>query len=239
MINKIKTKILPLYRQLLEENTFKDICTFSFQWGKNYPFEEKAGILFVGKAVNSWVTEETNVEKIFDLDYSDRIFARDDQMEWINNSDGNTKGYNTRKSAFWRVAKKVAETFYPEKWYENVAWTNLYKIAPAAGGNPNGRLQKKQREYCFSILEKEIEILTPQYVIMLTSGWEWSFLRYLNDNKEVHVVGTKSWGEYTTTMTQINGVNYIFSHHPQGKKEWDHRNAIVELMDEYKLTAKK
>jgi hypothetical protein len=238
MINKIKTEILPLYKSLLEENTFKDICTFSFQWGKNYPFDDKAGILFVGKAVNSWVTEETDVEKIFDINNSERIFARDDQMEWVNNLSGNIEGYNTRKSAFWRVVKRVSETFYPKNWYDNVAWTNLYKIAPFSGGNPNGKLQKAQREYCFSILKKEIEILTPQYVIMLTSGWEWSFLRYLNDNKEVHVVETKNWGKYTTSTTQINGVNYIFSQHPQGKKEWDHRNAIVELIDEQALNTK-
>lgn len=105
----------------------------------------------------------------------DRIFARNDQIEWVNNLSGNTKGYNTRKSAFWRLIKKVAITYYPDKWYSNNAWTNLYKIAPWKDCNPSRKLQNAQRKYCFELLKNEIEILSPKYVIMLTSGWEWPF----------------------------------------------------------------
>lgn len=236
MTNEIRNNILPLYKNLLEENSFKDICTFSFQWGKNYPFDQKSGFLFIGKAVNGWITNETDVTRLFDIENPERIFARQDQMEWVNNLSGNTKGYNTRKSAFWRLIKKVSETYYPEKWYSNIAWTNLYKVAPYKGGNPNGKLQNTQRKYCFDILKKEIEILTPKYVIFLTSGLESSFVKHLNGNEQLNIIDEKFWGKYKTTLTEIDGIRYIISHHPQGKNEWSHRNVIVELINENKNT---
>lgn len=231
MTDKIKNNIFPIYKKLLEDNSFEDICTFSFQWGRDYPFNNNSGFLFVGKAVNGWVTNETDVTKLFDQANPERIFARKDQMEWVNNLSGNTNGYNTRKSAFWRLIKKVSEEYYPEKWYSNIAWTNLYKIAPWNGGNPNGKLQNSQRKYCFDLLKKEIEFLLPKYVVLLTSGWEEAFLNHLIDNEKMNFVGEKKWGKYKTSMIKINGINYIISHHPQGKKEWEHQKAIVELID--------
>ncbi len=229
---EIKKIIFPIYENLFKDISLKDICSFCFQWGKDYPFGKNSGFLFIGKAVNGWITNETDLAKLFDLTNPDRIFARKDQIEWVNNLSGNTKGYNTRKSAFWRLIKKVSETYYPEKWYSNIAWTNLYKIAPWGGGNPNRKLQNAQRKYCFELLKKEIEILSPKYVIMLTSGWEWSFIKFLNNNEEICFVGEKKWGKYKTSMIEINGIKFIISHHPQGKNEKNHQKAIVELIKE-------
>ncbi len=232
-VNEIKKSIFPIYKNLLEDNTFNEICTFCFQWGKDYPFDRNLGILFVGKAVNGWITNETDAQQLFDTENPDRIFARNDQMEWVNSHSGITSGYNTRKSAFWRLIKKVSETYYPERWYSSIAWTNLYKIAPFKGGNPNGKLQYTQRKYCFDILKREIEILTPKYVIFLTSGWEWPFIKYLNGNGKAKIIDEKLWNnKYKTTMLEVNRTRFIVSYHPQGKKEWNHRNAIIELIDE-------
>lgn len=232
MTDEIKNNIFPIYEKLLNENSFKDVCTFCLQWGKNFPLEKKKGLLFVGKSVNGWVTYDTDAKRLFDIHNPDRIFAREDQMEWINNLSGNTDGYNTKKSAFWRLLKKVSKKYYSNEWYSNIAWTNLYKIAPWKGGNPSGKLQAIQHEYCFELLKKEVEILSPEYVILLTSGWEWSFLKYLNDYKELRISSEKVWGKYKTSILEIKGVKFILSQHPQGKKEWKHMNAIVELINE-------
>ena len=234
MTKEIKDGILPVYEKLLNKNTFTNICTFAVQWGKNFPSENKTGLLFIGKAVNGWVTNETNVEKLFDQENSDRIFARKDQMEWVDNLSGNTKGYNTRKSAFWRVIKKVAMSYYPQKWYSNIAWSNLYKIAPWEGGNPNTKLQKVQQKYCFEILKKEIEVLSPDYIIMLTSGWEWPFLNYLNNSEKLNVLSEIKWNKYKTKLIEIDGTKFIISPHPQGKNESEHKQVICQLMNESK-----
>lgn len=143
---------------------------------------------------------------------------------------GNSKGYNTKKSAFWRVVKKVAELQYPKDWYANVAWTNLYKIAPWSGGNPNGAMQQMQQSYCFELLDTEIRTLSPEYVIMLTSGWEWPFLKYLNGGVQSKPLREVQWNGYKTTLVDINGRKYIISQHPQGKNEWKHVEVIRNLM---------
>lgn len=232
LIEEIKNNILPIYQKLFTANTFSNICSFCIQWGNNFPTEKNTGLLFVGKAVNGWVSDETDTKQLFDLDNPDRIFARHDQMEWIENLSGNSNGYNTRKSAFWRVIKKVAEVNNPKEWYSHIAWSNLYKVAPWKGGNPNANLQSKQRDYCYQLLKTEIEVLSPEYVILLTSRWEWSFLKYLNDWNDISPISNVKWGKYKTSLYHINGTNFIVSQHPQGKKEWEHKNAIIKLMEE-------
>lgn len=231
---RLREKIFPIYRELFEQNNFENICTFAIQWGQNFPIEKNKGLLFIGKAVNGWVTNDKNVNNLFDENNSYRIFDRKDQMEWVSNLLGNTKGYNTRKSAFWRLIIKVTKSYYPEKWYSHIAWTNLYKIAPWKGGNPNSKLQAQQKEYCSDILLQEIITLSPEYVIMLTSGWEWTFLNFLNKGKKLNVLAEKKWGKYKTKLIEIEGTKYIVSPHPQGKKEWEHKEIITKLINENK-----
>ena len=152
---ELKDSLLPLYDELLKGNSFEDVCTFCLQWGENFPVDKKTGILFVGKAVNGWIHDETDINVLFG-ETSDRIFARSDQMEWVSRLEGDEK-YNTNKSAFWRVIKRVSQHYYPnEKWYSNVAWSNLCKIAPFKGGNPNDKLYYEQLKSCQKILSKEM-----------------------------------------------------------------------------------
>lgn len=237
LLEKFKNNILPIYEQLLTNNSFSNVCTFCIQWGANFPVEKKKGILFVGKAVNGWISDETDCKQLFDMNNPDRIFARHDQMKWVedlfDNKDPN--GYKTKRSAFWRVIKKVAEANNPKEWYSHVAWSNLYKVSPWKGGNPNANLQNKQRKYCYELLKTEIETLSPEYVILLTSGWELTFLKYLNDWNDISPISAVKWGKYKTSLYNIKGTNFIVSQHPQGKSEWNHKNAILKLMEESKI----
>ena len=36
------------------------------QWGKEFPQEENKGVLIIGKAVNSWQSDDQNVDNLFD-----------------------------------------------------------------------------------------------------------------------------------------------------------------------------
>ena len=228
---ELKTELFPIYQKLLSENSFKDICTFAIQWGKEFPKENNNGVLFVGKAVNGWITDDQNVENLFSIENRERIFNRKDQIEWVNELSGNTKGYNTKKSAFWRVIRKVSSELYADNWYKKIAWSNVYKIAPWNGGNPGSKMQRQQRSYCLEILKTEIETLKPEYVVMLTSGWEWFFIQELSKQNELKEVATIKWCGYETKMFIKDNVKYIISHHPQGKKEQEHSEAIIELMN--------
>lgn len=227
---KLRKGLYPLYKELLESDIFDDdVAAFCVQWGEEFPEKEKEGILFVGKATNGWLNTSKDVDVLFGNTVK-RVFNRDDQMEWVNDQEGSNEGYDTNKSAFWRVVKKISSHFYQDKWYANVAWSNLYKLAPGKTGNPDGSLRYKQSSACHKIFKKEIELLSPKYVIMLTSSWGMDFLVYMNGCVPVSI-GTESWGRgYETEMYEIDGTIYIKSFHPQGKSEPEHVEAIVRLL---------
>ena len=227
--DKFKTALMPLYEKLLKDNTFENISTFCIQWGKYFPKEEKTGILFIGKAINGWITDDTDINILFG-DSEERIFAREDQMEWVHKKEGSNNRYNTKTSAFWRVIKQISQHYFPTEWYSYVAWSNLCKIAPSKGGNPNNKLYYEQLDSCRQILSKEIEILSPKAVVMLTSGWDKDFLYYLNDNIQPKSEMTLDWYGYQTILYKIKGILYISSPHPQGKSEDKHIEAIIKLI---------
>ena len=59
-----------------------------------------------------------------------------------------------------------------DDWYEDIVWANLYTVAPAGGGNPNGSLCAAQRVICGKLLKKQIEILNPTHIVFVTD-WNW------------------------------------------------------------------
>jgi hypothetical protein len=55
-----------------------------------------------------------------------------------------------------------------EEWASLVAWSNLYKIAPAIGFNPNGVEAQAQEEACGGLLTKELALWKPAAAVFLT-----------------------------------------------------------------------
>ncbi len=230
----LKSALKPLYRDLLEHVSNRNDAKSSFcvQWGKNYPTESHSGILFVGKATNGWVdkndTEPKTVERIFD-DKENPVFNRDDQMEWVEKLKGNKGGYNTRRSAFWRVIEYITKYFYKDDWWSHVAWSNLYKISPKEG-NPDGDLIRAQFGDCVKILKKEVEILSPEIVVFLTGmTWGYDFLKHYNDGEDPEETCDKEkWGN----VYKIDDIIFIISPHPQGKPK-EQRECLIKLISRY------
>ena len=229
---KLRNELKPLYEKLLKNVAEFDYdkATFCLQWGENFPLEKHCGVMFAGRATNGWVTDCEDVDVLFG-DSEDAIFNRHDQMKWVENLSGNTKGYNTRKSAFWRVIKKITKELYPEPWYSHVAWSNVCKVAPWKGGNPNDSLYYAQLSDCKKIFAKEIELLSPKVVVLFT-GEEWAIdlLRYMNGEVGTKSIYKQKWANYVCKVYQINGVIYIRTEHPQGKSEDAHAQCIVDIV---------
>ena len=239
-IEMLKANLKPLYENLLGQENIKKCdypkVTFCMQWGENFPFEERSGIMFVGRSTNSWLTTCEDVNVLFG-NTEDSIFNCPDQMKWVEDLwDNKKKGdYNTARSAFWRVIKAVTKTFHPGTWYSHVAWSNVYKISPDSGGNPNNKLCNAQLEDCKKILETEIKTLSPKTVVMFTGEyWSMPFLRYLNGESEVTSICTESWDGYECKVYQIGGTTFIVTEHPQGKKENSHKQALIKLLNKFK-----
>jgi len=231
MKDAIKLTLMPLYGQLLKQITIpKDVYSFCIQWGKNFPTENNTGILFVGKATNGWVTNSRDVEVLFG-DTKDRIFNRWDQMKWVHDLEKD-KGYNTLKSAFWRVIKRTTQSVYgKEDWYSKIAWSNLYKVSYITG-NPDAALKKEQIEICKKILQEEINILSPKYVVFLTSGWENTFVSHLTKDTQHKWDTLYKWDKkYEVKICLVDDRIFMCSQHPQGKSEYHHAKVIADIIN--------
>jgi len=231
MRDKLHDSLKPIYKDLLSNiQTDKDIYTFCAQWGKNFTDKNNERILFVGKATNGWITKSEDIETLFGKD-DERIFDRADQMDWVNNLKGNKKGYNTNNSAFWRVIKKTAESVLnTNDAIPKIAWSNIYKVSYHKG-NPDEKLKRMQKESCKLILEKEIELMSPKFVVFLTSGWEEVFIKYLNGGTEPKPIETVKWKDkHFSKSYKIGEITYITSVHPQGKNEEEHVKVLSKLM---------
>jgi uracil-DNA glycosylase len=230
MKTRLEKALEPIYKEMLQSIEVKnrDIYTFCMQWSKNFPLEENKGILFVGKATNGWISSETDIDILFG-EHKSQIFNREDQIKWILDLEGKKSRYNTRKSAFWRVIRKISKAINGDNELDKIAWSNLYKVSYTKE-NPPKKLQKMQLDYCEKILETEIEILSPKYVVFFTSGWEKEFLKHLNQGS-LPKYKTINWGKnYKTSVVDIENIKYITSVHPQGKKEKQHSNIVVDLL---------
>ena len=154
-------------------------------------------------------------------------------MLWVDNHAGNTDGYNTNNSAFWRVIRRTASAFHKDDSLLHVAWSNVCKVAPD-GGNPSDSLFYAQLPSARAIIQKEIEIFSPKHVVLLTGqGWAKDFLYFLNGNKHTKSTQRYEWGsdnQYAVKTYEIGGVNYYLSEHPQGKNENTHVNALVKAI---------
>ncbi len=226
-----------------EKNELIEFYPFVAQIGKNFK-NSNYKMMFIGKATNGWLLDvscssnEQAIEKFyknvaFNMQCKDRLLHRDDEMQWVENLEGNHEGYNTKRSQFWNVIKKVSEALEgTENWSSKIAWSNLYKFAPFEG-NPTGALKRYQKESCWRILDEEINIIRPKCIVFLTSGWEKDYLTH--KFKSLPKVIPSSFGEenkrtYSLSFFHADGIIFISSKHPQGKPVQEHADKLCEII---------
>ena len=148
-------------------------------------------------------------------------------MRWVTDSWSNAKGeYNTRRSAFWRairgvVARLEIADVAQDSWPSHLVWSNLYKVAPAEGGNPGESLCQIQLTGCRELFNLELTTYTPSRLLLLTgTGWASSFLSDFDcmpqDVAEFGYV--EGFGTLTIDPAK-QPIWYVVAAHPQGKPE--------------------
>lgn len=235
--HKALLALKPLYAELIDsvsDYAYQKLMPFCIQWGEFYPSEPNTGIMFYGRATNGWITFESDIDKLFDRNSGDCIFALDDQMQWVENcAGGQEEYYNSNKSAFWRVIRKTAANFYPDKELSKICWSNVCKIAPDAS-NPSEGLYYAQLEVARKIMQKELEIFSPRHVVLLTGqSWCQDFIYFLNINQHTKSIASYKWGsrnQYTVKVYKICDTYFYVSEHPQGKNESTHVNALIKAI---------
>lgn len=91
----------------------------------------------------------------------------------------NPVNYTCSRSFFWNVVYKLINKYYGFDeniwdWSKKLVWSNLYKIAPAEGLNPNADEIAVQQPLSIELVKRELEEIKPKYCIVLTnySWWE-------------------------------------------------------------------
>lgn len=179
-------------------------------------------LLVIGRSVNGWV-EDWSVRDLRRKEQreaaaawlqADAEPADQDRMAWVADLWGATAGYNTRRSAFWRVLRQIsAGDAEPEPdWPGRLVWTNLYKVSPAAGWNPGADLQRAQRQHAIGLLNQELETYAPRRVLALTGNW----IDPMRDALELRLQGRDGLVE---GVGMRGNEAWVLAKHPMGKPD--------------------
>ncbi len=196
-------------------------------------FAQDRNLLVVGQATNGWEPHFTiGNEVTHDIGklVNDAIsYSKEEgdkcSLEWINEK-WTDQNYSLYRSFFWNITYKLVKAFYgrtDKDWNNVIAWSNLMKIAPKEGGNPDGTLIRAQRRMAAELFKKEIEDLRPKNVLLLTNFQKWakpifdySFLEY----------ETKGSG-FVEATADLNGSRIIVT--KRGYLSITHEQAVEEI----------
>lgn len=143
--------------------------------GNRYDGQRACRLMWIGRALNGWEACRFGMGREAFADQAADEMRNRDRFVWLWRGDAAKKWpYNYRQSAFWRTCKFVHDRMLPEdeRWFEDIAWANLYPIAPAKSGNPSGKLCDAQRVLCGELLKKQMEALRPTHIVFVTD-WDW------------------------------------------------------------------
>jgi len=205
--------------------------------GRDYARSRK--LMVVGRAVNSWgdgqtvtqLRDETNCKGFTDSIHEQFTGCK---MAWVAESEGSQDGYNTNKSAFWRVIKRVSKELNlwgensESDWSSRLVWSNLYKISPQAGGNPSDALCALQERGCIELLRQEIIDYAPERVLFLTGmTWAWPFMAGLGCRLRAMQGLVEARGSIELPGERAS-IPFVVAAHPQGKDESSWVQLVLE-----------
>lgn len=112
-----------------------------------------------------------------------------------------------------------------EEWPSHLAWSNLCKLAPAAGRNPSTGLWNAQLSSCIGLLKYEIDVLRPKRILFLCGlGWVEPIQLDFAD-KRSH----QTYVELSGRLTIRDGhtADVVVSKHPESKPD---RLVIADIL---------
>ncbi len=164
--------------------TLEDLAHFVSMKGTLFDTSD-VRLFVVGRAANGGLSLPCKTAQMFG-DAANRMF-NDVGFQWIENTEdnfsalhnkpeGGEKPYYLSSSPFWRVVSNIwcgLSNSNRREFIKHIAWSNLYKISPANGGNPTNEMCKRQFKSCKEILEAEIHAYRPTHILMITDYDRW------------------------------------------------------------------
>ncbi|HIF9359576.1 hypothetical protein HWA77_25310 [Photobacterium damselae subsp. damselae] len=218
-----ENEILNYLKNNSRYNQTKELCSFNAQKGNRYNHK----LMIIGRAVNGW-GNDFSLQTLEPSKLAQQVYKKATNktcpLQWVIDSWGDTEDYNTAKSAFWRIAKRISKEFNlygndVDHWASYIVWSNLYKIAPSNGGNPSDMLCDEQFDGCNQLLQEELRYYQPQKILFLT-GFNW-FEGFLTQHiKCLTKIDSESFVDAYGKL-EIEGkiIDFVIAKHPQGKNE--------------------
>ncbi len=156
------------YSRKKRKYDFSELSHFVGLHGAKYS-EAKQRLLVVGRYPQAWESIAYSDGDDF-AEKADRIFRSRhlEKPDIYQNSSSDISPFWIAAENVWRGLNESDE----EKWYEYIAWTDLYKLS-FPDSDPSSLLYKRQAEACKKILDREIRILKPHHILFLTGWQDW------------------------------------------------------------------
>lgn len=168
----MKNNIQDLYQQLNQKFAKENqLALFQTAIGKNYS-NCKVKFMLVGRCTNGGSTEEIKAHPNFGW-----------VKNWFSEGHGLTRNafFKTGGNVFKRLANYHDQEYVDSEWYENIIWTNLYRIAPQLGGNPPDNYLNEQRAVCQRLLLEDIIKYNPNYILFVTD-WDYWITKFFDQD---------------------------------------------------------
>jgi len=216
----------------------KEYCLFHPSFGNVK--KEPVDFLIYGQALNgSWNPTFLPGDEIGPAladaarEYSNTMDeGQKNPLDWVNLLWGKMS-----KSFFWQVSYKLVCDYHhgnreDTSWSEKLVWSNLMKISPVKGGNPDNKEYEAHIKDAISLFRAELNELQPRFAVFLTN-WDWAepFIRSIQSKKKL--VAKKDslihWsGDYGRTKLIVTHRPY-----PTGRSD-DYVKAILAIIGKQK-----
>lgn len=233
--NFIYSKMLAVVGERSAAIGDRELCLFRTTVGSRWAHN----LLVCGRAVNGWEPQWLPARASDEESRSQllaEILLKGDRakcpLKWVADLWNAPTGYNTARSAFWRVIRAIAGSLDRERtaqldWSSRLAWTNLYHIAPGVTGNPSAKLKSLQRSLCQEQLSHDLTTLEPRRVLFLT-GLDWAepFLGKMDFSTRTPGNLVEAAGQLA--VSEFMRASVVVAKHPQGKPQARFVESVVQ-----------
>lgn len=230
------------------------VSDFVAMKGKHYDAQE-IRLMIVGRATNGWdIKLNKDSKESFASDaanYFIQLNRFKDEWKMIDEDtnphskykkeDGNEATYYLSKSPFWCSSRDIwygltNSEYDKANWYEHIAWSNLYKVAPQTYGNPSGKLMYDQSHACVDILKAEIEAFDPTHILLIT-GADWLTCGFGRSKEKAYfrdafINRTENTYKGDTTIVKetftSNGRKIVVTRRPEGVSREKYTKAVID-----------
>ena len=267
LYQKLYNKIYPIPNKQFKET---ELSNFVAMRGKRYNEKlNKDGVvrlMVVGRAVNGWGKAIDTTSADTYAKEATKLFKQEDrfQTEWkMKNGETNPyseyektdennkkiiKEYHLSKSPFWSGALQVYQELSKKEphehtdWYEDIVWNNIYKVAPAEGGNPSTNLIYAQAPTCVELLKEEIKLLKPTHVLLvIDKSWvSWTsrnkvmfdFMEaFDNRNRQCQTVLEEQNKAIVQCAFTVDKCKVLITCRPENVLRDDYKNAVIDAFN--------